>query len=215
MKIKNYQDYVIKDGQLIGKFDDMYREYDGVPWNQDKTAFGIFSDIDLLIIKKHKERLNYNSILEVGCGLGFFTKRLKNELGRDIIVSGMDISETAITKADSNFPDIDFYCANIASKDFEIINKYDLIVAKEILWYVLDHLEVYFNNLSKLSNNYIYISQSFPEVENYLGKAIFPDADSLIEYISVRFDIIYAVIEKDSEYNMRELAHVIAMKIDA
>ena len=43
---KDYHDYVFKDGRLVGDFEKMYRHSAEVPWNQDKTAHMVFSNID-------------------------------------------------------------------------------------------------------------------------------------------------------------------------
>ena len=33
-----YQDYVIKDGTLIGNFEEMYHESSEIPWHQDENG---------------------------------------------------------------------------------------------------------------------------------------------------------------------------------
>ncbi len=35
MESKNYRDYVIKNGKLMGDFDKMYKNSEEVPWYQD------------------------------------------------------------------------------------------------------------------------------------------------------------------------------------
>lgn len=72
----DYHDYVFKDGKLVGKFDEMYKYSKEVPWHQDETAYHVFSEIDMAILKQ----FNYDSVCEIGCGLGFFSARLYNEL---------------------------------------------------------------------------------------------------------------------------------------
>lgn len=32
----DYHDYVIKEGKLIGEFEQMYQKSDGVPWHQNE-----------------------------------------------------------------------------------------------------------------------------------------------------------------------------------
>ena len=109
----DYHDYVIKDGQFIGKFEEMYEACDD-PWNQKKS-----------VIQSHKMACMYSiamispcKVLEVGCGLGYLTHFYKSVFP-SICFEGMDISETAIEKAKNSFPDISFFCGNIAEiKDF-------------------------------------------------------------------------------------------------
>ena len=87
---RDYHDYVFKDGRLIGDFEGMYRHSAEVPWRQDRTAHEISADIDLAIL----QRRSYRSICDVGCGLGFFSARLRQELatpGGDLpMVVGLD-----------------------------------------------------------------------------------------------------------------------------
>lgn len=73
---EDYHDYVFKNGKLIGKFDEMYRFSREIPWHQDKAAYKVFSDIDIAILKQH----THDTILDIGCGIGYFTNRLYQEL---------------------------------------------------------------------------------------------------------------------------------------
>lgn len=62
----NYQDYVIRDGKFIGKFEEMYQKFDD-PWEQIACVGDSYS--------RHATSLSINSmklhnILEIGCGLG-------------------------------------------------------------------------------------------------------------------------------------------------
>lgn len=72
----DYHDYVFKDGKLVGKFDEMYKYSAEIPWHQDKTVYSVFSEIDIAILKQYK----YESICEIGCGLGYFSNRLYSEI---------------------------------------------------------------------------------------------------------------------------------------
>ena len=114
----DYHDYIFKDGKLIGKFDEMYKCSEQIPWHQDKTAYSVFSDIDIAILKQYK----YDSILEVGCGLGYFSNRLYKELCSNNNepsplsfpqVTGIDVSQTAIEKASKQFPEIRFIVGDL------------------------------------------------------------------------------------------------------
>ena len=42
MPEKRYQDYVIKDGQLVGKFEDAYKNFDG--FSGASRAYGSFTE---------------------------------------------------------------------------------------------------------------------------------------------------------------------------
>ena len=200
-----YQDYVIKDGQFVGKFDEMYRHSDEIPWHQDETVDAIFSDLTVALLKKRRIR----SLLDVGCGLGFMTERFRLEIPELKYLVGLDISETAISKAKQMFPEITFIAGTVNSLRGD--NKYDVVVSKDVLWYVLNTLSDYLTALAKISNRWIYIGQSFPESKDFYGKDIFPDANSLIKHLkdNVAGEIVYSLIEKDADYSNREYVHII------
>ena len=120
-----YQDYVIKDGRLIGKFDEMYKNADEVPWHQDATARAIFSDHAVTLIR----RLQPKSLLDVGCGLGYVTARLKSEIEGLDDVLGIDFSATVIGKASAMHPDIRFLSDSLITLE----EKYDVVVSKDVL----------------------------------------------------------------------------------
>ena len=73
---RDYHDYVFKNGKLVGKFDEMYKNSSEIPWHQDETAYRVFSEIDIAILKQYE----YESVCEIGCGFGYFTNRLHEEL---------------------------------------------------------------------------------------------------------------------------------------
>ena len=98
-----YQDYVIKGGEFVGRFEEMYRDYDN-PWHQIEEASISYSKHDTINTIR---RFGLNRVVEVGCGFGFFTKKLSDNC-KNTIFSGLDISETAIKKAQKAFPLLDF-----------------------------------------------------------------------------------------------------------
>ena len=75
-----YQDYVIKDGMFIGKFEEMYQASSEIPWHQDDTLHAIFSDIDITILQHMKQRFGFELVVDVGCGLGYFTNQVANKV---------------------------------------------------------------------------------------------------------------------------------------
>lgn len=219
----SYTDYVFKDGKFVGKFEQMYKESEEVPWHQDTLCNSIWSNIDIEIIKKY----NPHNFCELGCGLGYFTKRVRKEAICDTQypVVGLDISETAISKANTihNEDNLKFYPIDILkSQDcsrFKLNvlkeNPFDFILAKDVLWYVVDNINNFLNNLDILliaDNGYIYISQTFPEVANYYGKEIFPNAKAMSDFFCDRYHFDFECIQRDSRYNNRELLQLVCRK---
>ncbi len=209
----DYHDYVFKDGRFVGQFEEMYRHAEEMPWHQDKTAYGIFSDLDVAILGHFDRRHQFRSACDAGCGLGYFTNRIATEVfgERHVPVTGLDISETAVAKARRRFPALEFHACNLLEDELGgHRGRYDLVVAKELIWYVVDEAERLFSRLGAMTQGFIYVAQSFPETPDYHGKALFPDARALETWLARRFRLVYCVVEKDSQYGFRELAHLFA-----
>ena len=85
---KKYQDYVIKDGHFVGKFEEMYRDCDD-PWHQSDYEYihgSISRNATIGIIKK----FGLSSLCEFGCGLGHTTNFIQKNTGIDIV--GIELS---------------------------------------------------------------------------------------------------------------------------
>ena len=200
----DYHDYVFKNKQLLGEFDDMYKYSSSIPWHQDKTAYDIFSDIDISILK-HFLTPSIESICDIGCGLGYLTNRLNNELlpfTAHNSMTGIDISENAINKAADMFPGIKFICKNILIDDItEMVGSFDFIYLKDILWYISDNAYPFFGKVASLlkPNGRIYFMQSIPSSFDYVGSDKFPTPDSIQTLMTNYFETRYASITHESK----------------
>ena len=141
--VNRYHDYVIKDGRFIGHFEEMYAECDEIPWHQDETARGIYTDHDLAILAYMKRRLGFRSVADIGCGLGYVTSRIKDEvLEKNDVITGFDIALSAIKQARILFPSIRFEPLDILKPiPAELSDSHDLVICKECHWYVLDDVK--------------------------------------------------------------------------
>ena len=107
------------------------------------------TSISLLIL----DRYNWMSILDVGCGKGFFTHKLKRKNNH---VIGIDISETALKKARNYYPDIEF-----TDKKFLFFNEhFELIVFNEVLSYCKNWREILKH--SSDIGNFVFVSLYLP-----------------------------------------------------
>lgn len=194
---KDYHDYVFKNGNLLGKFEEMYRHSRETPWHQDKTSYYVFSEIDIAILKQHE----YRSICDIGCGLGFFTSRLRKELkapdNKVPRVTGIDISPTAIKKASRKFPGIRFLSGDPVKRNIPADEKFDLVVVKEIFWYVFNNLSYFMRNtVAKINKGgFLYVSQSFPSSKTWVGKEAIDSPQSLQEILASYVTPIHSCIE--------------------
>lgn len=115
--MERYQDYVIKDGKFVGKFEEMYQKFDN-PWHQKEAAKNSYArHATLMSIKNH----GIQSLIEIGCGLGAFTNYLVENLP-EVRITGMDVSETAIRKAREMYPRIDFIPGDVVKFSKDLAN---------------------------------------------------------------------------------------------
>jgi len=83
------------------------------------------------LLERHLCNCNSPSVLELGCGFGFFLEALS---GGDFRKFGMDISQHAIAKAAKRVPDARFVIADCAAPPFAF--RFDVIVAFDVLEHV-------------------------------------------------------------------------------
>jgi ubiquinone/menaquinone biosynthesis C-methylase UbiE len=79
----------------------------------------------------------HDSILEIGCAQGEFTKKLL-EISKN--VTAIDVSKSAINQAREKVKGAHFEAASL--ENFYPERRYDVVVCAEILYYVKDHKKV-------------------------------------------------------------------------
>lgn len=173
---KSYHDYVIKDGKFIGKFDEMYSSFED-PWTQS-TQPNKYSRMAGIL---HLKNFNIRSVLECGCGLGYYADWLRRETG--IIPKSVDISPVAIEKAKTLFPDLDFEVADI-SKDLHKYKAYECVMLSEIVWYILPDLQKIFAALKQdFQGKYLLVNQVFYKGTQKYGTEYFTNLNEFITYV--------------------------------
>lgn len=105
----NHNKYVFdfENKKFLGNFEDMYqKDKDGAfdSWEQDSMS--LYKKIDLAILDEY----NFENIIDLGCGKGYFTNLLKK---RNNSVYGCDISQTAVDISKSKFNNIEFEVLDI------------------------------------------------------------------------------------------------------
>lgn len=181
-KYPRYQDYVIKDGKLVGEFEQMYQDYDD-PWEQTtREDWASEKAVVLNLIKKLQPR----KVLELGCGLGHYTKKI-SDLGVEVL--GVDISESAIRKAKSNYAQCNFRAGDIL--DFEIYRTFkpDMIVMAEITWYVLEKIDQFLQFLkSEFPETYlVHLLTTYPQDIQKYGKDKFTNLQEIMSYFGAKY----------------------------
>src|ERR1019366_3143871 len=136
-----YQDFVIKDGTLVGDFEGLYKNFDD-PWYQSRADHqgDTRRQIALNWMRRLRADNGISRVLELGCGFGHLTDKLRQD---GFAAVGADISKTAIDKAREINPSSVFVQANVA--DFDVLAAFspDVFLMAEITWYILDELDVF------------------------------------------------------------------------
>ena len=180
--VDRYQDYVIKDGKFIGKFEEMYQKFND-PWHQKENMSEFYSRVLTPVTLR---QYGLRNIVEMGCGLGAFTDYLQTAVP-DCIITGMDISETAIAKAKKSYPDINFIKGEILEFSENPDDKFEAVIFSEIMWYILQDLDDVIKNLSKnFRGRMVIINQVFYKGEQKYGNEFFTCLEEMVQYIPWR-----------------------------
>ena len=192
--------------EFVGDFESLYKNEDD-PWNQS----GKDGEISYYYAHSRKslanqlKKINPDSLLEVGCGLGYTTEIIQESLPECRVI-GMDISSFSISKAATLFPNLDFMSGDISEINFHSDIKYDVVILNQLLWYILESLSETFENCFSIlnPNGRIMISQAFLQTPQKYGKDICDGFDGLISYLGKnmadRFGIEYSNLDDSNSF---------------
>jgi SAM-dependent methyltransferase len=185
-KYARYQDYVIRDGRLIGEFEQMYRDHED-PWNESRTEqFASEKAAGLNLLARLHAHHRVRRVVEIGCGFGHYTARIA-ELGLDVL--GVDVSETAVAKARARHPGIEFALGRL--DEHEVLRRFrpDTIVMAEVTWYVLEPLRGFLDFLrSELPDAYLlHLLTTYPPGVQKYGADYFTDPAGIRKYFGMRY----------------------------
>jgi SAM-dependent methyltransferase len=186
-----YQDYVIKDGKLVGDFDGMYKNFDD-PWNQSSVnqIFDSRRQIALLACSRLRNQHNVSRVIELGCGFGFLTNQLR-ELGFNSV--GTDISPASIQKAKLKNPDSHYEVAEY--NDFHFLQNFnpDIVLMAELTWYTLESLDEFLSGLKtyalhrKNPTFLIHLLTTYePGIQKY-GADKFTNLQEILKYFNMQY----------------------------
>lgn len=177
-----YQDYVIKDGKLIGEFEKMYQECVD-PWMQSGEVGISYSRHDTILTVK---RFGLKNVLEVGSGLGYFTSLLSQNC-LDTLFVGMDISDTAVKKARTRYPQLTFVRGGVLDIGtlFDV-RTLDGIIFAEICWYILDDLRDVLEFIKTHFKGLLIVNQVFYYTGQKYGCEYFSNQEELINYFNLK-----------------------------
>ena len=186
-----YQDFVIKDGKLVGDFEGLYKNFED-PWHQSRNDHLHDSRRNLAVnwCIRLRNEFNASRVIELGCGFGHLTQLLRQQ-GFSVI--GTDISKIAIHKARTANPNCVF--VECAFSDFKTLEMFDadIYLMAEITWYVLDDLDNFIANLKRQSTErnrpayLIHLLTTYaPGVQKY-GADKFTNLDEILAYLDLNY----------------------------
>lgn len=172
---ENYHDYVIKGGQFVGEFEEMYQECDN-PWpeTEEDLKANPVSSYAVTLLKKYQ----FKNIFSLGLGKGLHANWIQKSLPH-VRIEGCEISETAVKYCEKRYPHIKNYCLSIddfIERDF----KFDVILLREVLWYILPSWDSFIQTLSqKYPGKHIILEITCYDQQNY-GREYFDGPDDII-----------------------------------
>ena len=184
-----YQDFVIKDGELVGDFEGLYQNFED-PWRQSDADHrgDTRRQIALMWMNRLRASFGVNRVIEIGCGFGHLTDQLRRA---GFSAVGADISKTAIDKARELNAASVFIQAAIS--DFVALSAFspDVFLMAEITWYVLDELDVFLSNCRKYASDrqrptyLIHLLTTYATGVQQYGREKFTNLDEIVKYFGL------------------------------
>ena len=181
----DYHDYVILGDRFIGEFEQMYQNCED-PWHQDADGLSEREPLRRIVLEEIRS-LGPKHILDVGCGLGYFTNQLRQHIpGAEVL--GTELSKTAVSKAAARYPSCQFQ--ELDALKLHLLQKtFDVVVCSELLWYILGDLNLFFKEVASVSHEKtsLVFSQYFPPPEEQrYGRDVIVGVEGFLRLIPFR-----------------------------
>lgn len=115
----------------------------------------------------------------------------------------------AIEKAKNLFPEIHFITVGMLKERPLKDKHFDLVVIKEVLWYVCHQLPQFLKNALDMvkENGFLYISQSFPENDKWVGHDVIDSPETLQKILSSYTKPLSICVEIEKERCKGQYVH--------
>jgi SAM-dependent methyltransferase len=158
-------------GEPRFEFESFYQNVDD-PWGCSALAL---SDLNLRLVNIVRE-YSPTRVLDYGCGLGDLTNLIDQSISG--CCSGVEVSQTAVSKAKLRFPGLQFHCGSLLDVPSILPSldpPYDCIVLSEVIWYICHEFSAWLRSAKMLveRQSLLIIKQFFPRSQRY-----FPDFTS-------------------------------------
>jgi len=184
IKSEDYHDFVIKDGKFIGEFEQMYQQVDD-PWGCAEGVGALKNDLLLAAVNHLGQEVK--RALDVGCGLGALTARLR-KAAPFAEWRACDVSTTAVESAAHHHQGINFFQHDLNSA--EVLPgapaTLDLITMAELMWYVLPSLTGIlrqFHGALRPGGHFLVLQYFLAPDEQQYGREVVGSPDDLINLV--------------------------------
>lgn len=199
--------------EFRGDFEGMYRRFDD-PWECRKNVSELRRDVASLLLLRGRR---FDRILDIGCGLGAFTDRLRSANDEAQLVLGVDVSVTAIAKARVLYPQCRFEVLDVGRDPLPGGERsWDLVLLSEVIWYVLPQLGMLLDGIhaALAARGILFIQQFYPGNQRfgleyltspeelytrYLTRAGFRREHEFVETLSDGWVQLISLVKADKE----------------
>ncbi len=190
--------------------------YDDFSAKQIKTGNNLRHYILAKILKRYGIKRS-SSILEVGCGIGVFTK-LVAKISKSASLTGVDISARNIELAKKNLPEKRFtFFQNDFSENININKKFDFIILADVIEHIpIEKYERLFSNIRNccVQGAKIFINIPHPHLIEFL-RVNNPESLQIVDqavfqkfllhhFVENNFEIVeakeYSIFNKQNDY---------------
>lgn len=211
-------DYIFTKGpdgklEFKGDFEGLYRA-DPDPWGQSgehprMKEYYAYSRSRLVGalhgLDEPGPGIGWMQAMEVGCGRGHVTRFL-NDSFVNRRVEGMDISRSAVGRAETDYPDLHFWLGDIGAPGIGhvFMGRYDAVILNQALWYVLHRLSNTFRNVGRMlkPHGHLIIQTAFLDEQEY-GKEIVNGFNGLLWYVLDHHGRDYQVVSASYDNSSR------------
>lgn len=190
--MEEYHEYIydLENRAIKGDFEGAYKNCDSVWPTQQNMQAPHFSYIRGLLLEKRKRAESDLTVLDIGCGYGFFVNDLA-KLGIGKVV-GYDISPSAISKGKRRFgEELDLRVGSLSDINFPE-KRCDVVLLMGVLWFLLDDLDSAFKKIKALlkDSGECLITLNVPR--NPIGQEIIGSYRDLTACVAQHFTVIDA-----------------------
>ena len=174
-KSGDYHDYVIRDGKLIGRFEEMYQVCED-PWPE--TEADLEANLCSIRSREILAAHGYKSGVSIGSGKGLHLNWLSKSCPNTRFF-GCDVSETAVAHSKAHYPQFEVEVGGPLTA-LDGSRFYDFVIFREVVWYILSEWETVCRSLKEAyTGTSVLVELTFYDDQTY-GNEHFDGPDEFV-----------------------------------